>query len=101
VKAFKFLDYDTAEMKAMLNDIISAAERSVKSGLLNETDGRAIVEYTEKLYRELYQGYDELKEADVMLKDKILTYSEEAELKSIEKGIEEQWIMPVSIKSLF
>jgi len=40
------------------------------------------------LYQELYKGYDELRGADTMLKDMILTYSEEAELRGIEKGIE-------------
>ena len=70
-----------AEMKTILNDIVSAAERAMETGLLDKTDGRIVIEYTERLYRELYQGYEELKEADVMLKDMILTYSEEVALK--------------------
>ena len=49
---------------------------------------RVVLEYTNMLYQELYKGYDELRGADTMLKDMILTYSEEAELRGIEKGIE-------------
>jgi len=48
-----------------------------------------VLEYTERLYKELYQSYEEFKEADVMLQEFILTYSEEAELRGIEKGREE------------
>ena len=78
-----------AEMKAIMDDLIAATKRAMKSGLLSESDGRIVLEYTEKLYKELYQRYDEFKEADVMLQDIILTYSEEAELRGIEKGREE------------
>ena len=80
---------NTENVSRKLRKLLSDAERSVKTGLMSESDGRAVVEYTERLYRELYQGYDELKEADVMLKDWILTYSEEAELKGREEGRKE------------
>lgn len=78
-----------AEMKAVMDELVAAAERAVEAGLLSEADGRAVLEYTEKLYRELYQDYEEFKEADAVLQDKILTYSEEAELKGMKKGREE------------
>ena len=77
------------EMKEILDELMTAVERAVSIGLLNETDGRTVLEYTEKLYRELYQRYDEFKEADVMLQDIILTYSEEAELRGRREGKEE------------
>jgi len=77
----------SAEMRALLGDIVVASERAVKAGVLNEADGRAVIEYTDRLYMELYQGYKEFKEADAMLKDTILTYSEEAELRGIEEGM--------------
>ena len=76
------------EMKAILNELMAAVERAVSVGSMNENDGRFVLEYTERLYKELYQGYDEFKEADVMLQDVILTYSEEAELRGIKKGME-------------
>ncbi|GHV37155.1 hypothetical protein FACS1894187_13180 [Synergistales bacterium] len=46
-----------------------------------------MLEHMERLYRELFAQYAEFKEGDVMLQDRILTYSEEAELKGIKKGI--------------
>ena len=75
-------------MKAILEELVAAVERAVRFGLMSGMDGRIVLEYTERLYSELYQSYDEFKEADVMLQDRILTYSEEAELRGIEKGVE-------------
>ena len=72
----------------MLDDLMAAIERAVETALLNEADGRVVLEYTERLYKELYQGYDEFKEADVMLQDRILTYSEEAREEGIKEGME-------------
>jgi hypothetical protein len=40
----------------------------------------------ERLYRELYGQYREFTEVDIVLKDRLLTYSEEAELKGREEG---------------
>ena len=77
-----------AEMRTIMDELLAASERAVKTGLLSEPDRRIVLEYTERLYKELYQEYDEFKEADVMLQEKILTYSEEAELRGIEKGLE-------------
>ena len=74
------------EMKAIMDELLAASERAVKTGLLSEPDSRVVLEYTERLYRELYQGYNEFKEADVVLQDIILTYSEEAELRGIKKA---------------
>ena len=79
-----------AEMKTILDELVGALERAAASGLMSEADSRVALEHTEKLYKELYQKYDEFKEADVMLQDKILTYSEEAELRGIERGIEKE-----------
>jgi predicted transposase/invertase (TIGR01784 family) len=63
-------------------------ERGEKAGLMSETDMRSVLEHMERLYRELYREYDEFKEADVVLQEKILTYSEEAELRGMERGME-------------
>jgi hypothetical protein len=77
------------EMKSLLDELMTAIGRAAETGLMNETDGRSVLEYTERLYSELYKGYDEFKEADAMLQDTILTYSEEARLKGKKEGIEE------------
>ena len=78
-----------AEMREILDELMGAVERAVSIGLMSETDRRFALEYTERLYKELYQSYDEFKEADAMLQETILTYSEEAELRGMEKGKEE------------
>ena len=79
----------SSEMRAIMDNLVLTTERAVKTGLLSEPDGRMVLEYTESLYKELYEKYKEFKEADVMLQDTILTYSEEAELRGREKGREE------------
>jgi predicted transposase/invertase (TIGR01784 family) len=40
----------------------------------------------DRLYRELFAQYKEFKEADTMLQDRILTYSEEAARKAAKKA---------------
>jgi flagellar biosynthesis/type III secretory pathway protein FliH len=59
------------------------------SGLMSEADKRIVLEHMERIYRELFAQYDEFVEVDVMLKDKILTYSEEAAEKAKLEGIRE------------
>jgi hypothetical protein len=76
------------EMKLLLDKLMAAIDRAASAGLLGEADSRNVLEYTEKLYIELYKDYDEFREADAMLQSTILTYSEEAEQRGIEKGIE-------------
>jgi hypothetical protein len=78
----------SAEMKTILDELVAAIKRAEKNGLMSEEDSRIVLEYTERLYKALYQQYEEFKEADVTLRDIILTYSEEAELRGIEKGVE-------------
>jgi predicted transposase/invertase (TIGR01784 family) len=77
------------EMKLLLDELTKATDRAAESGLMNEADSRSVLEYTEKLYVELYKEYDEFKEADAMLQNTILTYSEEAERRGIRKGRKE------------
>jgi flagellar biosynthesis/type III secretory pathway protein FliH len=77
------------EMKQMMEELTAAIERAADVGLMNEADKRAVLEYTERLYRELYEEYEEFKEANVMLQNTILTYSEEAERRGIRKGRKE------------
>jgi hypothetical protein len=40
----------------------------------------------EYLYKELFAQYDEFREADAMLQERILTYSEKAELRGRVEG---------------
>jgi hypothetical protein len=77
------------EMKRLLDELVAAIVRAAETGLLSEADSRSVVEYTEKLYVALYKEYDEFKEADAMLQNTILTYSEEAERRGIKEGIKE------------
>jgi predicted transposase/invertase (TIGR01784 family) len=69
-----------------MDELVAAADRAESSGLMSETDKRIVLEHMERLYRELFAQYDEFKEGDVMLRDRILTYSEEAELKGKAEG---------------
>ena len=77
------------EMKTILENLDAALERAVQTGLMSKMDGRVALEHTERLYKELYQEYTEFREADAVLQDKILTYSEEAELKGRTEGRKE------------
>ncbi|MDR2180204.1 MAG: hypothetical protein LBP21_07835 [Synergistaceae bacterium] len=56
---------------------------------MSESDKRIVLEHMERLYRELYSQYPELTEAHVVLKDRLLTYSEEAELRGRDEGRKE------------
>jgi hypothetical protein len=67
------------EMKSIFDELVSAVDRSAEAGWMNESDKRTVLELMERMYRELYSQYKEFKEADTMLQDRILTYSEEAE----------------------
>ncbi|GHT02719.1 hypothetical protein AGMMS50276_32740 [Synergistales bacterium] len=86
------------EMKTIVDELVETADRAEASGLVSKADKRIVLEHMERLYRELFAQYTEFKEGDVMLQDRILTYSEEAakkaaeeaELKGIEKGIEKK-----------
>jgi glutamate synthase domain-containing protein 1 len=69
-------------MEALLGTLAGMAESGVRAGDLSEADGRAVLEYTERLYRELYMGYTEFKESDMIVKGMLLTYSEEVALKT-------------------
>jgi hypothetical protein len=79
----------SGEMRAILDGLVEAVDRSAEAGLMSESDKRIVLEHMERLYRELYNPYEELTEVDTMLKDRLLTYSEEAELRGREKGIKE------------
>jgi hypothetical protein len=77
------------EMKSILDELVAAADRAEASGVMSEADKRIVLDHMAYLYKELFAQYDEFKEADAMLQDRILTYSEKAELKGFEKGREE------------
>jgi hypothetical protein len=70
------------EMKPMLDELVAAADRAERTGLMSEADKRIVLEHMDRLYRELFAQYTEFKEMDVMLQDRILTYSEEAAKKA-------------------
>ncbi|GHS90254.1 hypothetical protein AGMMS49957_15840 [Synergistales bacterium] len=74
------------EMKTIVDELVITADRAEASGLVSEADKRIVLEHMERLYRELFAQYTEFKEGDVMLQDRILTYSEEAAEKAELKG---------------
>jgi hypothetical protein len=84
------------EMKSILDELVAAADRAEQTGSMSEADKRIVLEHMERLYRELFTQYTEFKEADVVLQDRILTYSEETKLKTsfdvakrmLERGME-------------
>jgi hypothetical protein len=73
------------EMKDLLKTILDATERGMRAGSLSKTDGQMIMEYMERLYQEVYMGYIEFKESDMIVKGMLLTYSEEVALKTRRK----------------
>jgi hypothetical protein len=70
------------EIKPMIEELVAAADRAGQTGLMNETDKRIVLDHMQRMYKELFAQYNEFKEADVMLQDRILTYAEEAEEKA-------------------
>jgi predicted transposase/invertase (TIGR01784 family) len=76
------------EAKGILDELMAATERAKASGSIGENDWLSILEHMERIYSELYGCYDEFKEVDAVLQEKILTYTEEAKLIGIQEGIE-------------
>jgi hypothetical protein len=56
------------EMKQLLDELTAAIIRAAEAGVMSEADSRSVLEYTEKLYAELYKEYEEFKEADTCCK---------------------------------
>jgi ribosome recycling factor len=77
------------EMKSILEELVAAVDRAERAGSMSEADERIVLEHMNRLYRELFAQYAELKEADVMLQDRILTYSEEAAIKAAKEARKE------------
>ncbi|MDR3353825.1 MAG: hypothetical protein LBO21_02155 [Synergistaceae bacterium] len=77
------------EMRPILENLVTTVESCTASGLMNESDKRIVLEHMERLYRELFGQYEEFTEVDTMLRDRVLTYSEEAELKGRQEGRQE------------
>jgi hypothetical protein len=69
------------QMRAILESLVETIGGGVRKRVLTKTDGRMLIEYSERLFREVYMGYTEFKESNIM-KDLVLTYSEEAVLKA-------------------
>jgi predicted transposase/invertase (TIGR01784 family) len=76
------------KMKSIVDELVEAIDRCAEAGLMDESDKRTVVQLTEQLYKELFANYSEFKEADSTLQERILLYSEEAELRGMEKGME-------------
>ncbi|MDR3075845.1 MAG: hypothetical protein LBU26_00975 [Synergistaceae bacterium] len=74
------------EMKAIMDELVGAADRSERAGLMGGADKQVVLDHMDRLYRELFAQYDEFVEVDTVLKDRILTYSEEAKLRGIAEG---------------
>jgi hypothetical protein len=74
------------EMKPILDELMAAADRAERAELMTGADKRIVLEYMERLYRELFAQYAEFQEVDVVLQDRILTYSEEAAQKAAKKA---------------
>jgi hypothetical protein len=70
------------QMNGLLEELMEAAGEGVHTGVLNESDWKQLTDHTERLLRAFYIGYTEFKETDDMLKDKILTYSQELVLQA-------------------
>jgi hypothetical protein len=70
------------EMKSIFDELVAAVDRNAEAGLMSESDKRIVLEHMERLHKELYSPYRELKEVDTMLQERILTYSEEAAAKA-------------------
>jgi hypothetical protein len=75
------------EAKGILDELVAVAERARAAGSIGENDWLSILEHMERIYSELYGCYDEFKEADAVLQEKILTYTEEAKLIGIQEGM--------------
>jgi hypothetical protein len=56
---------------------------------MSEEDMRTVIQHMDRLYQELYTSYEALREGDVMLQDRIKTYSEEAAERATAKATEE------------
>ena len=78
-----------AEMKAIMDSLVAAIDRARETGLMSEPDEQIVMEHMERLYKELFAQFGEFKEADIMLRDRILTYSEEAAAKAAKKATRE------------
>ncbi|MDR1948316.1 MAG: hypothetical protein LBQ38_02885 [Spirochaetaceae bacterium] len=65
------------EMKGILKEITETVEAGVRAGHLTEADKREVLGLLERLFRELYGGYTEFREEHEMLKEEILTLTDE------------------------
>ena len=73
------------EMKALMEKIIETIKRNEEKGQMSRTDARIVIELMGKLYDNMYKQYPEFKESNTMLDDMLLTYSEEAEIRTAKK----------------
>jgi hypothetical protein len=67
------------EMKRLLETLVEASDRGEREGRFTATDKQVVIEHLERLFQELYIEYTEFKETNMVLQDRILTYSEEVE----------------------
>jgi hypothetical protein len=77
------------EMKAIMDELVGAADRSERAGLMGGADKQVVLDHMDRLYRELFAQYDEFVEVDTVLQNRIKTYSEEAADKAKLEGFAE------------
>ena len=65
----------------LVEEIHKAIVRSEETGMMRDSDARAVIEMMGKLYNTIYGEYPYFKETNTMVNDMMLTYSEEAELR--------------------
>jgi hypothetical protein len=84
-KTGKRLQELSKEMEVLIDELMDTAERCVKNGVLERGDLLIVLKDMDRLYSELYQGYNEFKEADKMLQKKILHPAEEWKMQILQR----------------
>jgi hypothetical protein len=84
----------------LVEDISKAIARSEQRGCISASDARAILEMMGKLYNNIYGEYSDFKEAKIMINDMMLTYSEEAALKTKQEIAQELIGMGLKIEQI-
>jgi predicted transposase/invertase (TIGR01784 family) len=87
-------------MKKLLETLAEAADRGEREGLFTATDKQVVIEHLERLFQELYMEYTEFKETNMILQDRILTYSEEVAKQEREKARKEKLQIARNLKQM-
>jgi hypothetical protein len=82
-------------VKELLADLLKTIDRFKEKGKIGDTDAQDLLQGLERLYRELFDQYEELVEGDIMLRDKLDLYGDDREKIGEKKG-EEKALMKVA-----